>query len=70
MTFRGKHPGQKEQIAWTHRFHEGAKRLRRRRKREAKFFQALLGTYRQRAVAAYPLGPHVIAIYLLSEPAR
>ena len=29
--FRGKHPGQKKQIARLHRFHIGAERLRRRR---------------------------------------
>ena len=47
--FRGKHPAQKKQIARLHRFHIGAKRLRRRRKLDAEFFQPLLGARRREA---------------------
>jgi hypothetical protein len=36
VAFRGKHPGQKKQITRLHRFHIGAKRLRRRREFDAK----------------------------------
>src|SRR5256886_8618145 len=38
VTFRGKHPAQKKQIARLHRFHIGAERLSRGRELDAKFF--------------------------------
>src|SRR5258706_12696234 len=54
-SFRGQHPGQKKQIAGLHRFRVGAKRLRRRRELDAKFFQPLLGAGRPRVFASYHL---------------
>ncbi len=54
-SFRGQHPSQKKQIAGLHRFRVGAKRLRRRRELDAKFFQPLLGAGRPRAFASYHL---------------
>ena len=53
-TFRGKHPGQKKQIARLHRFRIGAERLRRCRELDAKFFQPLLGAGRARAFVRLP----------------
>ena len=53
--FRGKHPGQKKQIAGLHRFHIGAERLRRRRELDAKFLQPLLGAGRLIVFASYHL---------------
>jgi len=41
--FRRKHSAQKEQIARPHRLHVSAERLRRRRERDAKLLQPLLG---------------------------
>ena len=38
VTFRGKHPAEKKQIACLHRFHIGAEGLRWRWKLDAKFF--------------------------------
>src|SRR5882762_3364875 len=55
MAFRGKHPGQKQQIARLHRFHIGTERLGGRRERDAKFFQPLLSTRWPRAFAGYHL---------------
>src|SRR5215813_13093980 len=43
MAFRGKHPGQKQQIARLHRFHIGAKRLRRSRECDAELRETALG---------------------------
>jgi hypothetical protein len=43
VAFRGKHPGQKKQIASLHRFHIGAKRLRRRREFDAERGETVLG---------------------------
>src|SRR2546421_2637136 len=56
VTFRGKHPAQKKQIARLHRFHIGTERLRRRREFDAKFFQPLLGADRPRAF----VGSHLL----------
>src|SRR5262249_15129789 len=53
--FRGKHPGQKKQITGLDCFGVGAKRLRRRRQLDAKFFQPLLGAGRPRALVRYHL---------------
>src|SRR5262249_34022617 len=53
--FRGKHPGQKQQIARLHRFHVSAERLWRRRELDAKFFQPLLGAGGPRAFVSYHL---------------
>ena len=44
--FRRKHSAQKEQIARPHRLHIGAERLGRRRERDAKLLQPLLGAGR------------------------
>ncbi len=43
VAFRGKHPGQKQQIARLHRFHIGAERLRRRGELDAKFLSITSG---------------------------
>ena len=43
VTFRGKHPAQKKQIARLDCFRIGAERLRRRRKPDTKLLQSLLG---------------------------
>jgi len=51
--FRGKHPGQKKQIACLHSFHIGSKWLRRRRELDLQFSQPLLGAGRPRARASY-----------------
>src|SRR5258707_6457172 len=53
--FRGKHPGQKKQIARLHGLCVDAKRLGRCRKLDAKFFQSLLGAGRPRAFPGYHL---------------
>ena len=44
--FRGKHPGEKKQIASLHRLCINAEWLRRYGERDAKFIQPLLGTGR------------------------
>jgi hypothetical protein len=49
MAIRGKHSGQKKQIACLHSFHIGAKRFRRRREFDVKFFQPLFGAGRPMA---------------------
>src|SRR5258708_5840961 len=54
-SFRGQHPSQKKQIAGLPRFRVSAKRLRRRRELDAKFFQPLLGAGRPRAFGSYHL---------------
>jgi hypothetical protein len=51
--FRGKHSGQKKQIARLHRFHIDAKRLRRRWEFDAKVFQPPFGAGRLRAFEGY-----------------
>ena len=51
--FRGKHPGQKKQIARLHSFRVGSKWLRGCRELDAQFFQPLLGAGRPRARASY-----------------
>ena len=53
--FRGKHPGQKKQIARLHGLCVDAKRLGRCRKLDAKFFQSLFGAGRPRAFPGYHL---------------
>lgn len=53
VTFRGKHPAQKQQIARPHRFHVGTERLRRRGEIDSDFFQSLLGIDEPRAVTSY-----------------
>src|SRR5437016_11558547 len=68
VTFRGKHPAQKKQIAGLHRFHIGAERLRRRREFDAKFFQPLLGADWPRALAGFHLLLRMCIHSLLFSP--